>query len=207
MAQAWGAVANAGYVTLRAAVRRLTFAESSPADTLLESWFPVLTGWGSHFPDDFTVNCLWAFLVADEAPRGQNSHDLPLFLRDLVFVWPRGPPSGAGHFVKGSPSRTPRSQRHNAQTNAPAVQTPTSTLKQSCATWHSRLAKHCTALCTVLTNGGGHWVAPRTGLALPTTWAEHTACGSARALASLRQHTLGALDRPSGLTELSRELM
>ena len=97
VAQAWGAVANAGYVTLRAAVRRLTFAESSPADTLLESWFPVLTGWGSHFPDDFTVNYLWALFVADEAPRGQNSHDLPLFLRDLVFVWPRGPPSGAGH--------------------------------------------------------------------------------------------------------------
>ena len=88
--------------------------------------------------------------MADEAPRGQNSHDLQTFSA-IVFLFghvglPAAPVTAATHtraLLKGSPSRTPRSQRHNAQTNAPAVQTPTSTLKQSCATWHSRLAKHC----------------------------------------------------------------
>ena len=73
------------------------------------------------------------------------SFSATLFLFGHVGL-PAAPVTAATHtraLLKGSPSRTPRSQRHNAQTNAPAVQTPTSTLKQSCATWHSRLARHC----------------------------------------------------------------
>jgi len=117
--------------------------------------------------------------VADEAPRGQNSHDLQTFSA-IVFLFghvglPAAPVTAATHtraLLKGSPSRTPRSQRHNAQTNAPAVQTPTR--RAHTQTKLCNLAQHChrwpLTLCPVLAHGGGHWVAPTTGLALPTTW-------------------------------------